>query len=72
MTKKAVRIDPALYAAAERVAQRDSRTVDEVAERALENYLGRGLLQTVWARSALSAEGALRLANQEIHRWRGS
>ena len=65
--KTTVYVDEVLWRATKIVAARSGRRDYQVFEEALRHYLSLQGVDTVWARSELNEEDALRLAYQEVH-----
>lgn len=72
MTKKktTVYVDEEVLRGARILAARNGTSDSEVMEAALRGYLGMEALERVWGRSDLSADEALALAVEEVHRFR--
>lgn len=68
--KTTIYVDEDLLRAAKVSAARAGKKEYEVFEAALRAYLGLDVLEAVWARSDLSEEQAMELANREIHQMR--
>ncbi len=69
MTRKktTVYMEEDLLKAAKIVAVRTGKKEYEILEDALRQYLGLSVIETVWRRSGLREDQALRLAYKELH-----
>ena len=60
-------IDPDLLQAIKAWASRTGRKDQEILEDALRSFLGLDVVQSVWARSDVAEEEAMKLAYDEVH-----
>lgn len=65
--KTTIYLDEDLLKAAKIMAARTGKKEYQVFEEALQQYLGLGVIETVWRRSRLQEDQALRLAYAELH-----
>jgi len=65
--KTTIYVDEEVLRAARVAAARAGKRDSQIVEEALREYLGLGVLERVWARSALTEEEALTLAYEELH-----
>ena len=71
-TKTTVYVDDEVLRATRIRAARAGKRDSEIVESALRAYLGFDAIESVWARSDLSEQEALTLANEEVHAARSS
>ena len=64
--KATIYVDEEVLRSAKIQAARTGRSDSEVVEEALRTYLGFDVLERVWARSSLSEDEAVRLANEAV------
>lgn len=69
-TKTTVYLDAEVLHATRVSAARKGKRASDIIEEALRRYLGLELIENIRARSDLSAEAAMRLANDEVHAYR--
>lgn len=68
--KTTVYLDEELLRSARVMAARKGTSDSEIMEMALREFLGMETLNRVWGRSDLSPEDALKLAVDEVHKYR--
>ncbi|MDO8880195.1 MAG: hypothetical protein Q7W44_05260 [Coriobacteriia bacterium] len=71
-TKTTVYIDEDVLRGAKVMAARTGKKDYEVVEEALRAYLGMEVLERAWSSAGMSEDEALRLAVEEVHRFRSN
>lgn len=69
-TKTTVYLDEDVLRGARVMAARSGKKDYEIVEEALRAYLGMEVLERAWASADMSEDDALRLAVEEVHRFR--
>ncbi len=68
--KTTIYVDEEVLRDARIAAARAGKRDYEIVEEALKSYLGSGVLERIWSRTGLTDDEAMRLAVDEVHRFR--